>query len=223
MYLMKEGKEAYFTPENIQAAAREMLAELDGLKVRRSQPDLSPSAALLVLDMQDYFLSTSSHAWVPSAAAILPGIKRLAAAFTGSGRPVFYTRHINDGENAANMGVWWREIISESDPLSAISTQLDTLGGLVILKSQYDAFYQTGLEELLVDFMVDQVLVCGVMTHLCCETTARSAFMRGYKVLFAVDGTATYNRDFHQASLLNLSHGFAVPVLVSALLAELEA
>jgi isochorismate hydrolase len=220
---MNKGKEPYFTPENIQAVAQEMLAELNGAEVRRPKPDLSPSAALLALDMQDYFLSPESHAWVPSAAAIIPGIKRLAAAFTVSGRPVFYTRHLNEAENAGNMGVWWREIITPANPLSAISSELDTLGGLVIHKSQYDAFYQTGLGELLVDFQVEQVVVCGVMTHLCCETTARSAFMGGFQVLFAVDGTATYNRDYHQASLLNLSHGFAVPVLISELLAELEA
>jgi bifunctional isochorismate lyase/aryl carrier protein len=219
--IMKTGKEAYFTSENIQAEAHGMLALLGELKARRSPPALSPSAALLVLDMQDYFLNPDSHAFVPSAAAIVPGIKRLAAAFAGSGKPVFYTRHINDGENAANMGTWWREIITEKNPLSAISAQLDSLGGLVILKSQYDAFYRTSLNDLLVDFMVDQVVICGVMTHLCCESTARSAFMRGYEVLFAVDGTATYNRAYHQASLLNLSHGFAVPVLLSELLAEL--
>jgi isochorismate hydrolase len=43
--------------------------------------------------------------------------------------------------------------------------------------------------------------------------------MRGYDVWFAIDGSATYNRDYHKASLLNLSHGFAVPVLVNEVLA----
>ncbi|MGB9641195.1 MAG: isochorismatase family protein, partial [Anaerolineales bacterium] len=44
---------------------------------------------------------------------------------------------------------------------------------------------------------------------LCCETTARSAFIRGFEPFFLVDGTATYNSYFHQATLLNLNHGFA--------------
>jgi isochorismate hydrolase len=52
------------------------------------------------------------------------------------------------------------------------------------------------------------------MTHLCCETTARSAFMRGFEVFFTIDGTATYNEEHHWAALLNLAHGFATPVLV---------
>lgn len=219
---MKPEKEAYFTTANIQEAALEMLLSLETARTQRLPLALSEAAALLVLDMQEYFINPDSHAWVPSATAIIPGIQRLAAAFSGSGRPVVYTRHINDSGNAANMGKWWREIITEKNPMSAISNQLDSLGGLVIHKSQYDAFYQTSLEDLLVDFQVEQVVICGVMTHLCCETTARSAFMRGFQVFFAVDGTATYNRDFHQASLLNLSHGFAVPALVSELFAELE-
>jgi isochorismate hydrolase len=56
---------------------------------------------------------------------------------------------------------------------------------------------------------VTQVVICGVMTHLCCESTARSAFMHGYEVFFPVDGTATYNLTYHRASLVNLAHGFA--------------
>jgi len=220
--MMKPEKEAYFGSANIQEAALEMLLPLETARSRHLPLAVGETAALLVLDMQEYFLNPDSHAWVPSAVAIIPGTQRLAAAFAGSGRPVFYTRHINDSQNAANMGKWWREIITEKNPLSAISPELDSWGGLVIHKSQYDAFYKTSLEDLLVDFQVDQVVICGVMTHLCCETTARSAFMRGYQVFFTVDGTATYNRDFHQASLLNLSHGIAVPVLVSELLAELE-
>jgi isochorismate hydrolase len=61
------------------------------------------------------------------------------------------------------------------------------------------------------------------MAHLCCETTARSAFTRGFEVFFLVDGTASYNRDFHQASLLNLAHGFATLLLTGEALAALEA
>jgi len=219
---MKPEIEAYFTTDSIQEAALEMLLPFETARAKRLPLAISDTAALLVLDMQDYFINPDSHAWVPSAAAIIPGIQRLAAAFLGGGRLVVYTRHINDSGNAANMGTWWREIITEKNPMSAISDQLDSLGGLVIQKGQYDAFYQTSLEELLVDFQVEQVVICGVMTHLCCETSARSAFMRGFQVFFTVDGTATYNRDFHRASLLNISHGFAVPVLVSELLAELE-
>ena len=55
-------------------------------------------------------------------------------------------------------------------------------------------------------------MICGVMTHLCCETTARDAFMRGFDVYFVMDATATCNEELHLSSLLTLSHGFAVMV-----------
>ena len=61
---------------------------------------------------------------------------------------------------------------------------------------------------------VTDVVITGVMTHLCCETTARSAFVRGYRVWFPVDGTATFNLDFHLGTLRALAHGFASIPLV---------
>jgi isochorismate hydrolase len=60
------------------------------------------------------------------------------------------------------------------------------------------------------------------MAHLCCETTARSAFVRGFEVFFVVDATATYNRQFHQSTLINLAHGFAIPVLTQEVLDALR-
>jgi isochorismate hydrolase len=89
-------------------------------------------------------------------------------------------------------------------------------------KHQYDAFHKTDLHELLISHGIKQLAIAGVMTHLCCETTARSAFVQGYEVFFLVDGTATYNRAFHQASLQNIAHGFGLPVLVNEIINKLE-
>ena len=66
------------------------------------------------------------------------------------------------------------------------------------------------------------MVVSGVMTHLCCETTARSAFVRGFEVFFLIDGTATYNKEHHLATLLNLSHGFANLVLSGEIFVALD-
>lgn len=193
------------------------------LSHRGGQPLNPPRSALLVLDLQNYFLTPASHAFIPSAPAILPGIQALIQAYRRGGLPVVFTRHANTPQDAAMMARWWRDLLALDSPLSQLSPLLDTTGSPVLLKSQYDAFYQTGLEDLLHKADVRQLLVCGVMAHLCCETTARSAFMRGFEVFFLVDGTASYNRDFHQASLLNLSHGFATLLLTGEVLAALEA
>jgi isochorismate hydrolase len=119
-------------------------------------------------------------------------------------------------------GSWWHDSIIEENPNSQIDQRINRSPGIVIKKSRYDAFYDTALESILREKGVGQIVICGVMTHLCCETTARSAFMRGFEVFFTIDGTATYNEAFHRAALLNLAHGFATPVLVKEILAALQ-
>ncbi len=176
-------------------------------------------AALFVLDMQDYFLAESSHAFIPSAPAILPGVQALVATFAACRRPIIFTCHENTPDDACQMGTWWHELLAPNSSLAGIATGFDTSLGRLVRKHQYDAFHKTRLEAMLRAKGVSQVVVTGVMTHLCCETTARSGFMRGFEVFFCVDGTATYNEEFHHATVLNLAHGFAVPVLVDEVLA----
>jgi len=206
-------KERYFDPETITQKSREMMRDL-GIS-QKGRRVLLDQSALLVLDMQDYFLDSSSHAFIPSGGSIIPGIKKLIAAFKEANRPVIFTRHINTPENAGAMSRWWRDLIIKDHPLSQIAEAFDTSQGVILQKSQYDAFYNTDLEAILKENNVSQLVITGVMAHLCCETTARTAFVRGFDVFFAVDGTATYNKAFHRATLTNLSHGFATLVLVN--------
>jgi bifunctional isochorismate lyase/aryl carrier protein len=208
-------KEEYFTPGTIQGKSRELLASVMTLREKHAGQVLEiHKAALLVLDMQRYFLDPSVHAYIPSGPAILPGILRLVRAFEEKKRPVILTRHLNSIAKAGLMVKWWKDLIREESPFSQVTPELKSPGRIVIHKNQYDAFYETSLEAILRDAQVEQVVISGVMTHLCCETTARSAFMRGFEVFVAIDGMATYNHAFHQAALLNLSHGFAYPMLV---------
>ena len=123
---------------------------------------------------------------------------------------------------AGAMGRWWREILQDGDPMGELDPRLDARGR-IITKTQYDAFYGTNLEKILREQGARGVVVCGVMTHLCCETTARSAFVTGFDVYLPVDATATYTEALHRASLLTLAHGFAVPLLTADLLRRLEA
>jgi isochorismate hydrolase len=216
-------KEAYFTLDELGAQAQRLL-DAPGVTRRRGVPAFEPGhAALLVLDMQRYFLDEGSHAYIPAAPAIIPGIARLASSFSARGLPVFFTRHTNTPDDAGLMASWWRDLVAPGEARSAITPELDASQGTLIEKHQYDAFYGTTLQERLGAWGARQVVVSGVMAHLCCETTARSAFMRGFQPFFLVDGTATYNRLFHTATLTNLSHGFAVLCLVDEILAALEA
>jgi isochorismate hydrolase len=215
-------KERYFTPQNIQAKTEQLLLDFDRPSQASSFPFTPEQSALLVLDLQDYFLDAHSHAYIPSAAAIIPGINKLIDAYAQHDLQIFFTRHINDIHNSAMMSRWWRDLITADNPLSQISADIDTSRGAIIEKSQYDAFYQSDLYQTLQVRGITQIVITGVMTHLCCETTARAAFTRGLEVFFPIDGTATYHEAYHRASLQNLGHGFAVLTTIAQLLDQIN-
>ena len=191
--------ETYVDPNTLEEKTREWLASIDRKRVWR-EPGIH--AALLVLDMQDFFLSPG-HAFLPAARAILPGIVRAVNEFHG---PVIFTRHIADPDPGNLMNVWWRDRISGND--SMITGELLPHAQEVISKRHYSAFRGTDLDDLLRSEDVDSVVICGVMTDLCCETTARDAFMSGFRVYFVADGTATATEERHIGSLRAVSNGF---------------
>ena len=165
--------------------------------------------ALLVIDMQKYFCDPMSDACVSNVGKLLDNVNKVIAMFRTNKRPVFFTRHIDDTEKDSLMFEWWNENILADDPRSVLNDQLTPGTDPVIEKHQYDAFLYTDLEKQLRKRKVKQVVICGVLTNLCCESTARSAFMRGFQVFFIDDATRTYTEDMHRATLLNLSYGFA--------------
>lgn len=191
----------------------------------RSQPmrqfkfDLK-KAALLVIDMQQYFTDSGSHAYVPGSPKIIREINKLICKFKKNKRPVIFTRHI-DVNKKSLMCRWWRDSINKKNPLSRIDERLDSHSSKVIIKHHYDAFYKTGLEKILRKKKISQVVITGVVTHLCCETTARSAFMRDLLPYVVVDACASHRIAHHKASIYNLARGFAVPVKTDKLLSVL--
>ncbi len=215
-------KEPYFTPRTLESQALGLYRQVRRFSRDRRIVFRPRDAALLVLDMQGYFLVPASHAFIPSAPAIVHGISRLVDIFFSRARPVIFTQHSNTPADAGMMSVWWKDLLTPQGEYYRVIPVFDLTRGQLIQKCQYDAFYQTDLEPVLHKEGIKQLVICGVMTHLCCETTARSAFMRGFEVFFPVDGTATYNLELHQASLLNLAHGFATVVLLDDIIEALR-
>jgi isochorismate hydrolase len=215
--------EFYLSPANIEWVTNEIVAELTGRFYRQKSWILNPGkTALLVLDMQNYFLDPSSHAFTPSAPAIVPNILRLITMARKFNMEIIFTRHINNESNAGMMGRWWRDLLREGTRESEIYKTVRLNDCKVIVKNQYDAFYNTELEESLHSKNIEQLIISGVLTNLCCETTARSAFVRGFEVLFPVDATAAYNKEFHISTFRNLGYGFCPILTTSQLIDSLE-
>jgi isochorismate hydrolase len=210
-------KKQYFTKENIKEKSNEMLDKVRKFRGYHDIAFLPDKSALMVMDMQEYFLSPDSHAYIPSAETILPGVKKLISLYEVKKLPVIFTLHSNTERNAGMMRKWWPDLLTEGSPESCLPESLKSCGGIRIEKHQYDAFYDTSLKEILHEKNIHQLVITGVMTNICCETTARSAFVRGFEVFFAIDGTATYSEEHHMATLTNLSYGFAIPILLDEL------
>ncbi len=121
-----------------------------------------------------------------------------------------FTRHCHRPDDDGGMlGRFWSSVIRCSDPDSGLVFE-PLPGEAVIRKTTYDSFYGTGLEAILRTGTVSQVLITGVLTHLCCETTARSAFVRGFEVYAAVDAMASSSEELHLGSLLSMADGIGV-------------
>lgn len=169
-------------------------------------------SALLVVDMQKFFLDPSSPTYTCGGPAIIPNVKRIIDTFRKAGRPVIYTKHVHhpDGIDAGIMEWWWEGMCIEGSPESEIHDDIAPLPGeKVILKHRYSSFYNTDLETILRCLKIEDLVICGIMTNMCCESTARDAYYRDFRVFFPADGTGSINEEMHFASLLNLSFGFA--------------
>jgi len=91
----------------------------------------------------------------------------------------------------------------------------------VVFKHRYSAFYNTDLETVLRCLKVEDLVISGIMTNMCCESTARDAYYRDYRVFFPADGNGSVNEEMHLASLLNLAFGFAYVTTCDAIVNQL--
>ncbi len=218
-------EEVYLTKKNISSKADEWIAMLDYSSSRLKKFKFIPkNSALLVIDMQEYFLSKNSHAFIPEANAIVPNINSLIDEYRNKDFPVIFTYYaLEKDEEPGIMGRWWGDILRVSDPLSKIHTSIKWKENDILLrKNRYSAFIGTNLDQLLKDMRINTLIITGVMTHLCCESTAREAFMKDYDVYFVVDATATGSEEFHISSLKTLTDGFTIPVKTDTVLMEVK-
>jgi isochorismate hydrolase len=108
------------------------------------------------------------------------------------------------------MARWWRDMIDSNSHGAAINDNIHIPeNSYKTEKHQYSAFFDTELYDILNKEKAESIIITGVMTHLCCDATAREGFMHGFAPVMVADACASYNEELHAASLIALSHGFA--------------
>ncbi len=138
--------------------------------------------ALIVIDVQESFRQLASWQAI-SNPEIADRVNHLVAAARQRADQVVWVLHSEPGSG----GVF--------DPASGHVQLMDGLapqpGEPVITKTSHNAFTTTNLQQILTSHGIGEVVVCGIRTEQCCETTARVASDLGFEVTFVTDATAT--------------------------------
>jgi nicotinamidase-related amidase len=195
------------------------------------------STALVIVDMQEYFLNPASpysralESAVPGVLGyfqergrgiVEPSLRRLLDFFRAHGLRIVYATlasELPDGSdlmpilqrrNASNRAALgevafppradaWARIVAALEPGP---------GELVVNKTTYGTFNSTGLDRALRSLGITSLVIGGVVTNVCVETTARDAADRGYEVVLLDDGCAAYSPEIHEATMLSFGSHF---------------
>ena len=174
-----------------------------------------PTTALVVVDMQLYFMGEGQPSECPEAREIVPNVNRLAEATRRAGGKVIWIQ-TNSGPESKNFwSVYYERMTPENgqkrvDGMNPggsgfdIWPDLDVRNeDLIVPKYTYSAFTPSPskMEATLKEHGIDTLLITGVATCTCCESTARDAMMLNYRTMMISDGCAAPDDELHNASL----------------------
>jgi ureidoacrylate peracid hydrolase len=184
-------------------------------------PLVSAKTALLNVDMQRCFVEDTPLA-SPDGPALVEKINALIRTCRKTGALVVHTRGwmARDGSNRGVMAElvppFLVDLYTEGTPAAELHDALDVApDDLIINKTRYGAFHGTDLAEQLRRRGIDTVIVSGIATNICCETSAREASQHDFRVVFLRDGTATKEmngvsaQDLQRATVASLGMVFA--------------
>lgn len=197
-------------------------------------PVIPSTMALVNVDMQNCFVENSPIA-APGGRDVLGRINRLIDACRAAGVLVIHTAHVvrPDGSNTGVMGEIIPPVnagvIDKGAASAALHDDLNVAESDVLLdKPRFGSFHGTDLELVLRARGIDTIIVSGIATNICCETTAREANVRDFRVFFLTDGTATFGigdltaDDIQTATCATLGFAFAQLATVDEMIGRLE-
>ena len=141
--------------------------------------------ALVVVDVQEAFQDATY--WGPrNNPACEENVAALLATWRARGRPVVFVRHDSDEPDSP---------LRPDRPGNAFRPVIDGDPDLLVAKHVNSAFHGTpDLDAWLCARDLDGIVICGITTNHCCETTARVGANLGHRVLFVLDATHTFDR-----------------------------
>jgi ureidoacrylate peracid hydrolase len=190
--------------------------------------------ALVNVDMQNCFVEGYPLS-APDGLAVLGRINRLAVACREAGILVIHTGHVfrPDGSNIGVLGeinpAVRAGLVTKGSESAALHKGLAVDARDILLdKPRFGAFQGTDLELILRSRGIDALIISGIATNVCCETTAREATVRDFRVFFLSDGTATAEMggasaaELQNATLATLGSWFAQVLTVDEMMQKIR-
>jgi len=176
-----------------------------------------PHTALLVIDMQNYFMTAPYLGACPEAQTIVPNVNTLAQTLREAGGTVVWIQNLAPWESEHSWSVNRERYRPELVPQRWNAMQREHHGFQLwptldvqavdarVTKHRYSAFVQgsSDVEHVLRDRGIDTLIITGVATNVCCESSARDAMMLNYRTLMVSDGCAASTDAEHAAALEN--------------------
>src|SRR5947209_9134015 len=148
---------------------------------------VNPKAnALIVVDMQNDFVTPGGALVVEPARRTVAPIQRLLTLARRHGMAVFFTQDTHDPGDP-EFPIWGQHVLRGSWGWQIVDELAPQAGERVIQKLRYDGFFGTSLDHELRMKDIKTVIVCGTVANICVLHTAGSAALRGYKVILPVD------------------------------------
>jgi ureidoacrylate peracid hydrolase len=192
--------------------------------------------ALLIVDMQNHWVDERGASYTPKAKTIVPNINRLASAIRAKQGTIVW---IQSTMSSSGPGAWslFFDHLTENGSVERAElmpghAMHELWAGLDVRptdcrasKNRFSAFIQgaSNVEELLrVDRQVDTVLIAGVATNICCESTARDAMMRDFRTVMIDDANAARSKADHLAGLRTFKQVFGAVMNTDEAIARLS-
>ena len=192
--------------------------------------------AMIVVDMQNAFLHDQGS--VATMGLDITHMKETVTPVTHlvdgchtAGIPVIFTRYVLRSDYTdAGLREERRPGACASGSLVAgswdadLDPRMDVRDTDYILdKTRYSSFYNTNLEVILRGLQVDTLIVCGVTTEICVESTIRDAYFRDFRILVPEDAVAATDVDRHLGTLRTIEYGFGAVTTTASLIDALLA
>lgn len=166
--------------------------------------------AVIVIDMINEFCKPGGRMVLPGYETLMPQQKALVAAARANGVPVIWVvdshrknmRRDREWVKRTPHGIentWATQVIDDLEPQD---------DDITVIKHRYSAFFQTDLDLVLKDMLIEQIVVFGVVTNICVRSTVHDGFFLGYDIVVPHDACAATGPREHVSTLYDIATHF---------------